>query len=136
MLPLQTIRESSSPDSLLGSTHSKRTSRLQPGEKYCRAIYHPHIVHRQVTKTGAVLIDLFAAYNTVWTGRLVFKVAEAIPCRKTLGLFAKMMGIRHYHVFLGEDKSKTRKIKIFPNAQYLHQHSLTSTSTKYPQLHQ
>ena len=40
-------------------------------------------------KTGAVLIDLSAAYDTVWTGGLMFKLAKAIPCKKTLRLIGK-----------------------------------------------
>ena len=62
-------------------------------------------------KTGAVLIDLSAAYDTVWTGGLMFKLAKAIPCKKTLRLLGKMTGTRNYHVIHGGDKSNTRKIK-------------------------
>ena len=37
-------------------------------------------------KIGAVLIDLSAAYVTVWTGGLMLKLAKAIRSRKTLQL--------------------------------------------------
>ena len=41
----------------------------------------------------------------------MYKLAKDIPCRKTLRLLARMTGTRHFHVILGGDKSKTRKIK-------------------------
>ena len=62
-------------------------------------------------KTGAVLIDLSAAYDTVWTGGLMLKLAKIIPCRKTLKLLQTMTGTRQFHVVLGGNESKTRKIK-------------------------
>ena len=62
-------------------------------------------------KTGAVFIDLSAAYDTVWTGGLMFKLARMIPCRKTLKLLSTMTGTRQFHVVLGNTVSKTRKIK-------------------------
>lgn len=62
-------------------------------------------------KTGVVLIDLSAAYDTVWTGGLMLKLAKMIPCRKTLKLISTMLGTRQFHVVLGGTKSKIRKIK-------------------------
>ena len=62
-------------------------------------------------KTGVVLIDLSAAYDTVWTGGLMLKLAKIIPCQKTLKLFSRMLGTRHFHVILGGSQSKTRRIK-------------------------
>ena len=62
-------------------------------------------------KTGAVLIDLSAAYDTVWTGGLMLKLAKIIPCRKTLRLLSTMTGTRHFHVILGGSPNKTRKLK-------------------------
>ena len=62
-------------------------------------------------KTGVVLIDLSAAYDTVWTGGLMLKLAKIIPCQKTLKLFSRMLGTRQFHVVLGGSRSKTRRIK-------------------------
>ena len=62
-------------------------------------------------KTGAVLIDLSAAYDTVWTQGLMLKLAKIIPCKKILKILNVMTGTRQFHVVLGGQKSKTRKIR-------------------------
>lgn len=62
-------------------------------------------------KTGAVFIDLSAAYDTVWHDGLMYKLAKFIPCKKTLKLLNKMSGSRIYHVCLGDKISKKRTIK-------------------------
>jgi len=62
-------------------------------------------------KTGTVLIDLSAAYDTVWTDGLKMKLARTIRCRKTLKLLDQMIGPRKFHVVLGGTTSKTKRIK-------------------------
>ena len=62
-------------------------------------------------KTGVVLIDLSAAYDTVWNDGLKLKIAKTIPCQKTVKLLSAMLGTRQYHVILGGSKSKTMKLK-------------------------
>ena len=62
-------------------------------------------------KTGTVLIDLSAAYDTVWTDGLMLKLARVIPCRKILKLIAQMTGPRKFHVVLGGTTSKVKRIK-------------------------
>ena len=62
-------------------------------------------------KTGAVFIDLSAAYDTVWHTGLMYKLAKLIPCKKTLRLIFKMSGKRSYQVILGNDVSKKVTIK-------------------------
>ena len=62
-------------------------------------------------KTATVLIDLSAAYDTVWTGGLMMKLAKIIPCRKILKLLSHMTGPRKFHVILGGSTSKTKRIK-------------------------
>ena len=57
-------------------------------------------------KTGAVLIDLSAAYDTVWTGGLMLKLAKLIPCRKILKILSVMTGTRQFHVVIGGEKVK------------------------------
>lgn len=62
-------------------------------------------------KTGTVLLDLSAAYDTVWTGGLMLKLARVIHCRKLLKLIAQMTGPRKFHVVLGSTYSKVKRIK-------------------------
>lgn len=62
-------------------------------------------------RTGTVLIDLSAAYDTVWTDGLKMKLARTIRCRKTLKLLDQMIGPRKFHVVLGGTTSKTKRIK-------------------------
>jgi len=62
-------------------------------------------------KTCMVLIDLSAAYDTVWTDGLKMKLARTIRCRKTLKLLDQMIGPRKFHVVLDGTTSKTKRIK-------------------------
>ena len=62
-------------------------------------------------KTGAVFIDLSAAYDTVWHQGLMYKLAKCLPCKRILKLLNKMSGSRIYHVCLGDKISKKRTIK-------------------------
>ena len=57
------------------------------------------------------MIDLSAAYDTVWTGGLMYKLSKAIPCKTTLKLLGTMTGPRQFHVVLGGTESKLRIIK-------------------------
>ena len=58
-----------------------------------------------------MLIDLSAAYDTVWTGGLMYKLAKIIPCRKILEILSMMTGTRQFHVVLGGRESRIRKIR-------------------------
>ena len=62
-------------------------------------------------KAGAIFIDLSAAYDTVWRDGLMLKLARTLKCKKTLKLLGLMTGTRYFHVCLGGDTSKTRKLK-------------------------
>ncbi|CAK1587557.1 unnamed protein product [Parnassius mnemosyne] len=61
-------------------------------------------------KTVAVLIDLSAAYDTVWWQGLVYKLMKAVPCRKAVGLLNSMLSNREFIVFLGDNESRTKKL--------------------------
>ena len=62
-------------------------------------------------KTGAVLIDLSAAYDTVWQAGLMMmmKLSKAIKCRTTITLIANLISQRNVRVFLGNQVSRKRK---------------------------
>jgi len=57
-------------------------------------------------KTGAVFVDLTAAYDTVWREGLLLKLAEVIPCKKLITVFNEMLSNRFNQVQY--DKSKNR----------------------------
>ena len=55
-------------------------------------------------KTGAVLIDLSAAYATVWQAGLMMKLSKVIKCRTRIRLIASLISQRNFRVFLGSRK--------------------------------
>jgi len=61
-------------------------------------------------KTGAILVDLSAAYDTVWHTGLMYKLSKLVKCQTTLKLLGKMTGKRSYHVCVGGQTSRTRTI--------------------------
>ena len=62
-------------------------------------------------KTGAVLIDLSAAYDTVWQVGLMMKLSKSIKCRTTIRLFSSRIRLRNFRVFLGNQVSRKRILK-------------------------
>ena len=61
-------------------------------------------------KTGAVFVDLSAAYDTVWHTGLMCKLSNIIKCRATLRLLHKMTGKRFFSVCIGQQTSKCRTV--------------------------
>jgi hypothetical protein len=53
-------------------------------------------------KTGAVFVDLTAAYDTVWTEGLMIKSLKAVPCLKLFNLLNNMLSNRYFQVFLDD----------------------------------
>ena len=62
-------------------------------------------------KTGAVLIDLSAAYDTVWQAGLKMKLSKAVKCRTTIRLITSLISQRNFRVFLGNQVSRKRMLK-------------------------
>ena len=62
-------------------------------------------------KTGAVFVDLSAAYDVVWHDGLMLKLAKTIKCKKILRLLSRITGTRYIYTCLGGDTRKTIKIK-------------------------
>ena len=48
-----------------------------------------------------MLIDLNAAYDTVWQGGLMMTLSKAIKCRTTIRMIASRISHRNFRVFLG-----------------------------------
>ena len=61
-------------------------------------------------KTGAVFVDLSAAYDTVWHTGLMYKISKIVKCRATLKLLYKMTGKRYISVCVGQQISKSRAV--------------------------
>ena len=57
------------------------------------------------------LIDLSAAYDTVWQAGLVMKLSKAIKCRTTIRLIASLISQRNFCVLLGNQVSRKRMLK-------------------------
>lgn len=53
-------------------------------------------------KTSVALLDLTAAYDTVWREGLLFKFMKLILCLKLSNLLNSMLTNRYYRVFLGD----------------------------------
>jgi len=61
-------------------------------------------------KTTAVLVDLTAAYDTVWRTGLLTKLLELIPCLTLNKLLKEMLSNRMFTVHLRQTHSKSRKL--------------------------
>lgn len=61
-------------------------------------------------KTTAVLVDLTAAYDTVWWTGLLTKLLELFPCLTLYKLMNEMLSNRTFVVHLGERHSKPRRL--------------------------
>ncbi|VVC36775.1 Reverse transcriptase domain [Cinara cedri] len=61
-------------------------------------------------KTTAVLIDLTAAYDTVWREGLLFKLLKTIKCLTFYKLLNEMLTNRSFTVNIGASRSSTKQL--------------------------
>ncbi|EFA12544.1 putative RNA-directed DNA polymerase from transposon BS-like Protein [Tribolium castaneum] len=59
-------------------------------------------------KTGVVLLDLTAAYDTVWTDGLIHKLYKVEPCMRIVSLSESMLTNKKFRVFVGRKSSKAK----------------------------
>lgn len=64
----------------------------------------------QKLKTGIVLVDLSAAYDTVWHRGLTLKLLKTIPSRSMVCVIMSMISQRRFHVHIGGKKSRCRTL--------------------------
>ena len=62
-------------------------------------------------KCGVVLVDLSAAYDTVWHRGLNLKLLKVIPDKSLVNFIINMISSRSFVLCLGEEKSKRRFLK-------------------------
>ena len=61
-------------------------------------------------KTGVVLLDLSAAYDTVWLRGLTLELLKTIPSKEMVRAIMCMISQRHFHVHIGKSKSHCRTL--------------------------
>jgi len=90
---------------------------------------HIENMFQQQLKTGAVFLDLTAAYDTVWHTGLLYKLSKNMP-----HWFAQLIELffhdRPFRVYIGNDTSAWRT-RGFLRGRCYHQHSSTSTPTTF-----
>jgi Reverse transcriptase (RNA-dependent DNA polymerase) len=72
---------------------------------------HIETVFQYKLKTGAVFVDLIAAYDTVLREGLLLKFGQTVPCSKLFALMNSMVSNRFFRVFFGDQCSSTRRLK-------------------------
>ena len=62
-------------------------------------------------KTGAVFVDLSAAYDTVWRHGLHLKLSEVVPCIKMISLIDNLLANRFFfQVYFNDKNSRWRRL--------------------------
>lgn len=64
--------------------------------------------YEQRLKTGAVFVDLTAAYDTVWREGLTYKFLKATGCKKMTSLLENMLSNRVLQISMGGSLSKSK----------------------------
>ena len=86
-------------------------------------------------KIGAVLIDLSAAYDTVWQAGLMMKLSKAIKCRTTIRLIASLLASETFGYSSATKSAESVSCRtVFPKDPYLRRRSSTYTSVTSFQL--
>ena len=62
-------------------------------------------------KTGIVLVDLTAAYDTVWHRGLALKLHKHLPNRHLVNMILELINNRSFTLHLGDQKSRNRRLK-------------------------
>lgn len=65
---------------------------------------------QRMLKTGVVLIDLTAAYDTVWKRGLLYKFIKAVPCLRIVDILTNILSDRLFQVLLNDQCSRLKKL--------------------------
>lgn len=81
---------------------------------------HIEVGYQRKLKTGAVFIDLTAAYDTVWKKGLLFKFIKAVLCLQMCNMISNMLSDRLFQVLLNDKCTRFRKLNNgFPQGAVL-----------------
>ena len=61
-------------------------------------------------KAGTVLVDLSAAYDTVWHRELTLKLLQIIPSKDMVPMIMSVITQRRFGVNIGLDRSRCRTL--------------------------
>lgn len=77
-------------------------------------------------KSGAVFLNLYSAYDTVWKRGLMLKLSKIIRCKSTLRLIESLLSNRKYNIFLNGVASRHKYLQnSLPRDLCYHRFSLT-----------
>ena len=62
-------------------------------------------------KTGAVFVDLTAAYDTIWHRGLALKLHQCIPSKHLIKMILELISNRSFTLQLGDKKSRLRRLR-------------------------
>ena len=89
-------------------------------------------------KAGVVLVDLSAAYDTIWHRGLTLKLLKTLPSKDMVRVIMSMISQRRFHVHIGGKKSRCRTLinsvpqgsVLVPLLFNLYTHEIPPTTSK------
>lgn len=96
---------------ILGPYIPQEQAGYRPGRDCCEQVALTSFIQsgfNKNLKTGAVFIDLSAAFDTVWTKGLLLKLGKIVKNQTIITLFTQLLSNRKLQVKLGDQKSNYR----------------------------
>jgi len=117
---------------LLKRTLPKKQAGFRSGRNYCEQVLaletHVENGFQKKLKSGAVFLDLSAAYVTVWKRGLLLKLAKILKYKTTLYLLEQKLSNGNLKVYLIGEVSRRKIVQMgFHKDHFSHLHCLTYT---------